>query len=249
MVQNQPIPFTVLYVEDDEILREEVSTFLKRRFKHVITANNGKEGFDKFSVYPVDFVITDLKMPVMDGLEMAALIRTANSTVPIIIITAMSDIELMQSSIETGVDGYLIKPVNFDDLTKTLEKINEKLKGNMKVTIMPSLSKSLERNVESDVAKLLKQKSGKGPEKVQAFVHANIAEIVVIGSRTPFENTLLTSESNLRIGDYVRDIFYKQIREDFERIIFLNCGFRAILQSINSNSQKDVDIIKFIVEY
>lgn len=241
--------FTVLYVEDDDILREEVTTFLKRRVKHVIAAENGKDGLDKFSLYPVDFIITDLKMPVMDGLEMAEQIRQLNKTIPIVITTAMGDVELMQASIETGVDRYLIKPVDFEELTRALEKIYSKLGNQQPVNIVPKQSKDLERNIESDFAKLIKTTSGKGPEKVQAFVHANIAEVVISGSRTTLENTLLSSESNQRIGDYIREIYYQHIKIEMEKIIGKHCGYKAIIQTTKCNSERDVDIIKFIVEY
>lgn len=241
--------FSVLYVEDDDILREEVTTFLKRRIKHVITAENGKDGLDKFSLYPVDFIITDLKMPVMDGLEMAEQIRQLNKSIPIVITTAMGDVELMQASIETGVDRYLIKPVDFEELTRALEKIYAKLGNQLQGNIVPKQSKDLERNIESEVAKLIKTTSGKGPEKVQVFVHANLAEIVITGSRTQLENTLLSSESNQRIGDYIREIYYQHIKSDMEKIIGKYCGYKAIIQSTKCNSERDVDIIKFIVEY
>lgn len=240
--------YTVLYVEDDEILREEVTTFLKRRFKHVITAMDGKDGIEKFTTYPVDFIITDLKMPVMDGLEMAGAIRKLNASIPIVITTAMSDIELMQASIETGVDRYLIKPVDFDELTKALEKIKEKLRGAHTPPLEISKSKDLEMRIESEIAKLIKSTSGKGPEKVKAFIHANLAEIVISGSRTQFEHTLLSSESNYRIGDYIRDIYYQQIRSDIEKVFRSVCGYRAVMQATKCSSQKDVDIIKLIIE-
>ncbi len=102
----------VLYVEDEETVREEVARFLRRRFARVDAAANGLEGFELFEKNLYDIVITDIKMPVMDGLSMAQKIREVHDDMPIVIVTAFSETEYFIKAIELGVDGYVKKPIN-----------------------------------------------------------------------------------------------------------------------------------------
>lgn len=241
----------VLYVEDEPVLREEITTFLKRRVNQVIVAENGKIGLDKFATHPVDFIITDLKMPVLDGIEMSREIRKTNSNIPIIITTALSDVELMQTSIELGISRYILKPIEGEAFNQALLGVCHKLQKTQKkshISLSIEASKLLERKIETEVAKIIKATSGKGPSKVQAFVRANLVEITIQGSRTPIEQTILTNDKNVRIGDYMRDIYYGQIKKQVEQHIQELSGFNAVWQSQKCDSVRDVDHIKLIIE-
>ncbi|GAU78255.1 Na-translocating system protein MpsC family protein [Fusibacter sp. 3D3] len=243
---------TCLYVEDEPFLREEIARFLKRRVGHLIIAENGQEGFQKYEQFPIDLIITDLKMPVMDGIDMTRKIRETNERIPVIITTALSDVELMQSSIEIGIERYLLKPIDITALTQALESVKKKIyKQNLEKSLHElnvEDSKSLERKIESDVAKIVKLTSGKGPQKVTAFLRANLIEIVIAGSRTPLEQTILEADENKRIADYVRETYYQQIQSEIENAIREITGFKAIWMSQSCNSQRDVDMIKLILE-
>ncbi|NEX17988.1 MAG: sensor domain-containing diguanylate cyclase [Halochromatium sp.] len=113
---------SVLYVEDEDDIREELAVFLRRRVATVHTAANGRAGLDAFSQYRPDLVITDIRMPVMTGLEMAERIRAINPATPVIITTAFEETRYFQKAIELGVDQYLTKPLNLDSLAAALLK-------------------------------------------------------------------------------------------------------------------------------
>ncbi|MBI5889814.1 MAG: response regulator [Nitrosomonadales bacterium] len=113
---------SVLYVEDDEEIRELLSRFLHRRVGTLHTATNGQEGAQAFLEHHPDVVVTDIKMPVMDGLEMAAVIKSSSHEVPIIVITAYSERDYFIRAIEIGVDQYVTKPVNTDTLLQAIYK-------------------------------------------------------------------------------------------------------------------------------
>jgi signal transduction histidine kinase len=102
---------TVLYVEDDPGAGEEVSAFLRRRVRQLATATQGAEGLAAFQAAPVDLVITDIQMPVMDGLTMAQEIRKTAPAVPIIVTTAFEQTDYLARSLEIGIDHYVMKPV------------------------------------------------------------------------------------------------------------------------------------------
>lgn len=117
----------VLYVEDDDGIREEVAHFLERRVARLITAANGEEGLQAFRSGRPDIVLTDIQMPLMDGLTMAARSRAARSDVAIVLVTVFEDTDHFQQAIELGVDGYVLKPVRLDQLLETLHRCVDRL--------------------------------------------------------------------------------------------------------------------------
>ena len=93
----------ILYVEDDEFLRENVMEFLKMRFSRVFSAGDGEEGLDVFRMKSPDLVITDIKMPVMDGLEMTEWIKSISPGTPVIVTTALAiPAHFLMASISRG---------------------------------------------------------------------------------------------------------------------------------------------------
>ncbi len=117
----------VLYVEDNENVREETLNLLEQLFYSVETASNGKEGLEKFKNHKFDMVITDINMPIMNGLEMIKEIKKADKRIPIIVITAFNDFEYLMESIKIGVYGYILKPIDIDQLLESVNRVVEKI--------------------------------------------------------------------------------------------------------------------------
>lgn len=101
---------SLLYVEDADFTREALGYYLKRRFQRVDITGDGQKGLTLFRANRYDVVLTDVMMPVMDGLEMARQIKALNPAVPVIVISAYSDQESRQRATEAGVDEFLVKP-------------------------------------------------------------------------------------------------------------------------------------------
>ena len=118
---------TVLYVEDEEESREQCSEFLTRLAGVLVTAHNGAEGLDAWRQHKPDIVITDIRMPVMDGLTMLQEIRSGDRTVPVIILSAFEEPEYLKRSIDLGVSGYVVKPVDVGRFTEVLLKCAQTL--------------------------------------------------------------------------------------------------------------------------
>ncbi len=116
---------SVLYAEDDPATREEVGLFLKRRVRTLVTVTNGQEGLERFRVDRPDVVLTDIRMPVIDGLQMARTMRKEYRGTLIVVTTAHSDVESMLEAIDIGVDQYVLKPIETGKLLAALEKCNE----------------------------------------------------------------------------------------------------------------------------
>jgi len=119
--------FTLLYVEDNIGLQKQASTIFHKFFPTLITANNGNEGLELFKKHNPDIVITDIKMPYLDGLEMVESIRALNTDAQIIITSAYDDKENLLKAIDVGVNKYLKKPIAIDILVETLLNIIEKI--------------------------------------------------------------------------------------------------------------------------
>lgn len=113
---------TLLYVEDDKMTLEEVSFFLKRYIKNLIIAKNGKEGLELYKKHSPDMVITDIQMPVMNGLEMSEKILELNPETPIAVTTAYSDSDYIVKAIELGIDKYILKPINMKEILAVIQK-------------------------------------------------------------------------------------------------------------------------------
>ncbi|MGD0283559.1 MAG: response regulator [Dissulfurispiraceae bacterium] len=121
-MENGVLEVTVLYVEDDPHARKTVTEILKRVIRTVYTAENGKDGLEAFKQHNPDIVITDIRMPVMSGLDMARKIREGNSTKQIIVTTAHSDTDYFLAAIDIAVDQYVLKPVQSDRLIAAVRK-------------------------------------------------------------------------------------------------------------------------------
>ncbi len=119
--------FKVLYVEDDLAVQKVMAEYLKQLFLDVKTANNGLVGLSVYKNEKFDIVITDLSMPKMNGIEMLKKIREQNAQQALLITTAHNEPEYMIEAIKIGVDGYIIKPFDYEQLNYELFKISEKL--------------------------------------------------------------------------------------------------------------------------
>ena len=112
----------VLYVEDDEAIMKTFSKILSKVFNSVITAVNGEEGLEKFQQNQenIDLVITDIKMPKLDGIDMAGEIRKIDPDMPCILTTAHGEYEYFLRADSVGIYRYIQKPLNVNELLKAV---------------------------------------------------------------------------------------------------------------------------------
>ncbi|MBN2783052.1 MAG: diguanylate cyclase [Campylobacterales bacterium] len=117
----------ILYVEDEKEIRDEMSEILEFKSKELITATNGQEGFELYNIHKPDIIITDIRMPILDGIGMISKIREFDKEVPVVIVSAFDNNDFLKESIELHVDKYVIKPIDINILIKSLEKISYEL--------------------------------------------------------------------------------------------------------------------------
>lgn len=111
----------VLYAEDEEGIRENISFVLSLLFKEVFVAKDGEEAFELFEEKKPDLLIFDICMPKMDGIEVLNKIRKSNKAIPIIVLTAHTEETYLFRAIELNITRYLLKPFSKDALLDAIK--------------------------------------------------------------------------------------------------------------------------------
>jgi len=122
---------TILYVEDNDFIREEAVEYLSLIYNNVLEASNGQEALDIYSHSKPDIIITDIEMPIMNGLQMVKAIRRKDKKTPIIVLTAFMNPEYLLEAIELRLIKYIIKPMTNHKLDIALSLAHECLEENV----------------------------------------------------------------------------------------------------------------------
>ena len=113
----------ILVVDDEEGARELFYTILSDEGYDVTLANNGEEALAEFKGDSFDLVITDIKMPVMDGLQLLQEIRKTNSKIDVIMVTAYGEVESYLKAMSLGAAEYINKPIRIKELKRIVHKV------------------------------------------------------------------------------------------------------------------------------
>ena len=119
----------VLIVEDEIRIRNGMANLIERHTEHTVVgeAQNGQEGLEMALLYMPDLIITDIRMPVMDGLEMMRKLREQDGDWHFVILSGYSEFEYAKKAIQYGADDYLIKPLAPDDVMNLLDSIQQRI--------------------------------------------------------------------------------------------------------------------------
>ncbi|RXJ88919.1 regulator [Arcobacter sp. CECT 8983] len=118
---------TILYAEDDLVIQQQTAGILKNLVKKVYVANCGKEAVDIYNEKKVDIIITDITMPNITGIEFSKYIRKDNDEIPIIVMSAHNDSNILIEAIEIGISRFLLKPLNITDLIQVIAEFAENI--------------------------------------------------------------------------------------------------------------------------
>lgn len=190
----------ILYVEDDIKLLEEVKKLLEIVSNNIFTANNGNEALEIFKNNKIDFLITDITMPKMNGIELITEIKKIDHTLPTLIISAYTTTDYIIDAIKAGIDGFIFKPIESNQFFEALEKVvnqacilNENKKN---ITVLKQFQDIT--NKSSIISKT-------DPNGIITFVNDNFCEI----SGYTKEELLGEPHSIVRHPDNSKELFEK----------------------------------------
>ncbi|MCL5237194.1 MAG: response regulator [Nitrospirae bacterium] len=118
----------ILIVDDDKTTRKLLGLYLKGKGYGTVTAENGLDAMEKLSAGDINLIVTDMNMPYMDGIELTRTLRSdaASKNIPIIMVTTEADDDERKKALEAGVDDYLVKPTNADQISDSIKAILKK---------------------------------------------------------------------------------------------------------------------------
>jgi len=133
---------SILYVDDNDFIREEAVEYLSLLYTNVLEAKNGQEALEIYASSKPDIIITDIEMPIINGLQMVKAIRRNDKKIPIIIVTAFMDTEYLLEAIELRLVKYIIKPMTNHKLDIALTLAHECLEEDSDMCIIQLASNS-----------------------------------------------------------------------------------------------------------
>ena len=245
----------VLYVEDDEDTRLQMKMILQKRVGRLLIAANGEEGLELFKANQPDMVVTDSRMPKLDGINMSRQIKQMNKKTPIIITTAFSEVEMILEAVDIGIEKYILKPIDMNELLSAMnqaainifENKDDLLLVNEETLIEPGEKKSLELKMQTAIALFIKEKTGKGPRNVKVFMRKGLIEIEGYSTLTKYEATLLKNPKNHQMVQFSRESFYNGQEFEIEKLIgnVIHADCRLEKVTIDLKKEKDLLILSY----
>jgi DNA-binding response OmpR family regulator len=196
----------MLYIEDDDDTREQMSGILKLYTKQLIVASNGMDAIDICSKHDVQLIITDLEMPKLNGIDFIKKFRQNNIHTPIIVTTAFATSDYLLSCANLSIQGYILKPFTQERIKKTLKNairyIRENLYFNLGHKLMydkgtRTIIKNSQEYKLTNEEKLLLDLLLKNKNRVTTYNEIE-AEIWVQHNKTMSETALRTLVKKLR---------------------------------------------------
>ena len=225
--------FNILVVEDDKNLRKLITTYLQRNKYNTYEATNGEEALNVLDQSYIDLIVSDIMMPKMDGYELIKSLREAKYDVPILIITAKSEIEDKKEGFLLGADDYMVKPIDIEEMLLRIQ-----------VLLRRSKSASEKKIQRGDLLLNYNQLSVIKKDKVYNLAQKEFYLLYKLLS-TP--NTIFTRQELIEEvwglesdSDYrTVDVHIKRIREkmkdveEFEIVTIRGIGYKAIIHEKN----------------
>ncbi len=147
---DNEVPISILLVEDEADTREILSRMLTIKLPGIrlLCAENGKSGLELYQEHRPDLVITDINMPLMDGLSMAGAIREQHPETHIIVLTAYDDTNYLLHAIEAGISHYVLKPINQRKLFASIDRCIDSIRMKRQVREQENFIRKLSRAVD-----------------------------------------------------------------------------------------------------
>lgn len=222
--------FKILVVEDDAELNKSVCSYLIRNGYVAYGCRNASDAYDIFTLEVFDLIISDIMMPGIDGFEFASEIRSMNVEVPILFMTARDDFLSKQKGFNAGIDDYMVKPIDLEEL---LLRIGALLRRAKIVSCKQITVGSLKMNADEYSAKI-------AGEQIQLTVREfNILYKLLSYPQKTFTRSQLMEEfwdADTSSGPRTVDVYITKLREktstckDFDIVTVHGLGYKAVIK-------------------
>lgn len=222
--------FQILVVEDDKDLNRTVSSFLIQNGFEAKGCLSGSEAYDAMYETPFDLIISDIMMPNLDGFEFAKTVRELNQDIPILFMTARDDLSAKQRGFALGIDDYMVKPIELDELLLRIYALlrRAKIASAKKLT-----AGRLVMDTEERTARL-------GDEEIPLTMREfNLLYKMLSYPKKTFTRAQLMDEfwsADTSSGSRTVDVYITKLREkfaacdDFEIVTVHGLGYKAVLK-------------------
>ncbi len=235
----------VLYVEDDDDLRNSTAELFENYFMHVDTAINGIEGLVEYKRYAsseeaYDLIISDINMPGLNGIDMSKEIKKSDPHIQILLITAHNEVEYLQSAIEIGVANFITKPIDMEKLNHAIYQICKSISDHKFVLKHVDTMEKLALRLEEQNSEL--QEKNAELEKTLRMLDTMVYKTKI--SSTKEENKIpedAVDAMDLQIQQFINDDIceLKELHTEIDV---------AVIAVINSNEEISTEEIAYISE-
>ncbi len=256
---------TCLYVEDDKEIRDSFLPMIERYFKEVIVATNGKEGLEKFKTDAIDIILSDIRMPYIDGIEMAKKIREIDSKVFIIFLTAFDASDYLKEAIEIGVEGYLTKPLDRNKLLRKLNFLATVIKNERDSIEYQELLQAMLNAQVNAVCIIDKKDQIKLSNKSFKNIFGNIYNLDELKKLIDINISLSHQNKNLTLANQTKEfsIFIKKYNNEYKIISFEDVtefnkiyideltqlyNRKIVVKKLSNLQQKEIYLIMFDID-
>lgn len=231
---------SILFVEDDEIAQKIFANFLSIFTKKLSVASNGLDGLELYKKNQYDIVISDINIPLLNGLEMVEEIKKINENQSVFLISGYSDSDYLFKAIELHVDGFFTKPVNLEDVKKQLLKtisniLNKKELQKKEELYQVEVQKNLvlSFNFEKQQEELINQS--------RFAAMGEMISMIAHQWRQPLNNIMLnatTIENMVENKKIVRTEFNKTIYNIYNTVDYMNKTIEDFRNFVKKDDQK-----------
>lgn len=222
--------FKILVVEDDKDLNKTVCTYLNGNGYEAVGCLEANEAYNEMYGNVFDLIISDIMMPKIDGFEFAATVRSINKDIPILFMTARDDFRSKQRGYGIGIDDYMVKPVDLDELLLKIGALlrRAKIASAKQITVGSLVLDAEERSAVLDGEDI--------PLTVREF---NLLYKLLSYPKKTFTRSQLMNEfwdAESESGSRTVDVYMRKLREkfedckDFEIVTVHGLGYKAVLK-------------------
>jgi DNA-binding NtrC family response regulator len=169
----KPSKYTILVVDDQEPLRNLIATFLSRLGHSCVTAIDGVDALDKMKGNRIDAVVTDIKMPNMDGITLTSEISTQYPELPIMVMTAFEEEDTAGLAVCAGARDFIKKPFSLNEFSVRLHKMINDSEAQRRM----KREKDVDKDIQEFTNELEPLKQMKGENDVDKFIQEFINEL------------------------------------------------------------------------